>query len=362
MKRIAILATAAVLATGVNAQLRVVQSGQVQVGTYTPPTSPYSASSPSNLPTVPFVPVISADTLATMRVIGKSSWQTGGRIAFGGRNDVSIAQSVYSSSGNPNTSLIFTARGGISYSNGTADVFTYSPTTKMAGTSYAPFSFSTAVSAPQYLTTSDSRLKSDIEALDSLGNRLALISPVSYVLTGSMLAADDNAPASKASALTQHRQFGFLAQDVKEVYPDLVYEDQNGMYSIDYTGFIAILVDAVQRLQTRVEQQAEVIESLQDPRRARSVADGTAGAVLMQNKPNPFRTSTVIDCVVPATVGSAFICVYDLNGQQKLRRDITARGQVSVTVDGNTMPAGMYIYALICDGMEIDSKRMILTD
>lgn len=37
-------------------------------------------------------------------------------------------------------------------------------------------------------------------------------------------------------------------------------------------------------------------------------------------------------------------------------------GNVSVTVEGNTLNAGMYIYALIVNGVEVYSKRMILTD
>jgi hypothetical protein len=66
--------------------------------------------------------------------------------------------------------------------------------------------------------------------------------------------------------------------------------------------------------------------------------------------------------VLPDDVSSAFLCVYDLNGNQKLRNNITERGNVDITIEGNTLTAGMYIYTLIADGVEIDSKRMILTD
>lgn len=84
--------------------------------------------------------------------------------------------------------------------------------------------------------------------------------------------------------------------------------------------------------------------------------------MLKQNRPNPFRTSTVISCELPESVSDAFLCVYDLNGQQKLRFNLSERGNVDVTIDGNTLPAGMYIYTLVCDGQDIDTKRMILTD
>ncbi len=45
---------------------------------------------------------------------------------------------------------------------------------------------------------------------------------------------------------------GFIAQDVAKVYPDLVSEDSEGALSINYIGFIPLLVEALK------EQQAEI--------------------------------------------------------------------------------------------------------
>jgi len=59
----------------------------------------------------------------------------------------------------------------------------------------------------------------------------------------------------------------------------------------------------------------------------------------------------------------AMICIYDLTGSQIVRFDLRDRGVISsLTVRGNQLKAGMYIYSLIVDGREIDTKRMILTD
>lgn len=44
------------------------------------------------------------------------------------------------------------------------------------------------------------------------------------------------------------------------------------------------------------------------------------------------------------------------------RIDISERGSISCALDASALQPGMYIYALIADGTEIDSKRMILTD
>ena len=82
----------------------------------------------------------------------------------------------------------------------------------------------------------------------------------------------------------------------------------------------------------------------------------------MQNRPNPFKDVTEIRCYLPESVSDAFICIYDLNGRQQMRLNIADRGDVAVTVSGSSLPAGIYIYTLITDGQEADTKRMILTE
>ena len=40
---------------------------------------------------------------------------------------------------------------------------------------------------------------------------------------------------------------------------------------------------------------------------------------------------------------------------------VTERGVAGVTINVSDLNAGMYIYSLVADGREIDTKRMILT-
>jgi hypothetical protein len=40
---------------------------------------------------------------------------------------------------------------------------------------------------------------------------------------------------------------------------------------------------------------------------------------------------------------------------------ITGKGKQTVTINGNSYEPGMYLYALVIDGKEVDTKRMILT-
>ena len=41
---------------------------------------------------------------------------------------------------------------------------------------------------------------------------------------------------------------------------------------------------------------------------------------------------------------------------------LSERGGGSVSINGSELTAGIYLYALIADGKEVDVKRMILTN
>ena len=41
--------------------------------------------------------------------------------------------------------------------------------------------------------------------------------------------------------------------------------------------------------------------------------------------------------------------------------NVNGKGKQTVTINGNSLEPGMYLYALVIDGKEVDTKRMILT-
>jgi len=82
--------------------------------------------------------------------------------------------------------------------------------------------------------------------------------------------------------------------------------------------------------------------------------------VLTQNAPNPFTHQTVIKYFLPNDAKDAYICIFDMHGKM-VEKISAAPGQNSVTIQGSTLKAGMYLYSLIIDGQEVDTKRMILT-
>lgn len=362
MKNLLITTVLLSAALSANAQLRVSSNGQVTVGKS---TSNGAIHSNSNIQGVGTIVLPGIDTTSNLKIMGDFSGGHGGTISFGNSQHVYIKE-IYDglmSSFNRNGILELGGLGGFTYKCANTRILEYNPATLILGNG-APFVIKATVSAPQYLTTSDATLKTKVEPLENMGSLLDGITPVSYFLKSDR--TDDSKesnPSSKYEGET-HPQYGFIAQEVKEIIPDLVYQDSDGLLSIDYIGFIPLLVDAIKDMKTTIQEQQAEIENLKNPIQKKDTDEesGSIVASLSQNKPNPFKVTTSIGCVIPESVNSAFICVYDLNGSQKLRRDIKQRGNIDVTIEGNTLTAGMYIYTLVCDGIEIDSKRMILTD
>lgn len=167
------------------------------------------------------------------------------------------------------------------------------------------------------------------------------------------------------SPIVKNKHYGLIAQELQEIYPDLVIENQDGYLAINYTEIIPLLIRSVQELNAKVEQYENAIVPVYKAQTRTADAEATAidaiVTTLYQNTPNPFTESTLIRCDVADDVVKADLYIYNMNGEQIAEYSITERGETSVTIDGGSLNAGMYLYALIVDGQVIDTKRMILT-
>ena len=161
------------------------------------------------------------------------------------------------------------------------------------------------------------------------------------------------------SPVLTHRHYGLIAQELQEIYPDLVVEGDDGYLAVNYVEIIPLLIQSIQELSAKLEAAEKSTEH-----RGETTAFNATEAIetaLFQNTPNPFTETTVIPCAVAEGVAQAVLYVYNLNGEQIAEYPIASRGNTEVTIVGNSLKAGMYLYSLIADGKVIDTKRMILT-
>lgn len=167
------------------------------------------------------------------------------------------------------------------------------------------------------------------------------------------------------SPIIKNKHYGLIAQELKEIYPDLVVESQDGFLAINYLEIIPLLIRSVQELKCELDATKNSNSPVQRETTRTSDAEATAidaiVTTLYQNTPNPFTESTLVQCDIAESVAQADIYIYDMNGKQIDTYPITERGATSITIEGRSLEAGMYLYALIADGQVIDTKRMILT-
>ena len=125
--------------------------------------------------------------------------------------------------------------------------------------------------------TSDERLKRDIKPLSVETNKLYQLQGKSYKKT--VVVADLQDSLSIAWRAENQREpvepiqeFGYLAQELQEIFPELVSKDDvTGYYAVNYIGLIPVIVEALKEQRLANEQKQEQIDTLQKMIQALSV-------------------------------------------------------------------------------------------
>ena len=233
---------------------------------------------------------------------------------------------------------------------------------------------------------SDERFKENVEPISDVLASLEDLEAVSYTLKNdnaalrqdlaSMPAFNEKAARDKeffdqfyAKNEQGSERYGFLAQNVKEVFPELVHTDNNGYMYVDYIGLIPILVQSINELRAELaevkaeKQQEENAPMMMAPQQSGQdeIEASLGNAKLYQNAPNPWSSETAIRYSLPQSVAQAYIYIYDMQGSQLKSIPAQGRGESQITITARDLKAGMYLYALVADGTLIDSKQMILT-
>jgi hypothetical protein len=227
---------------------------------------------------------------------------------------------------------------------------------------------------------SDIRLKTNVATLGNTLSKLLQLSAIQYTLTDEAVKTIPN----ELKSSYQRKQFGFLAQEVQEVFPELVHTDSGGYLGIAYTRFIPLLVQTIKEQQQVIDAQSAKIKELderltklenkglndkpyksisteQDDSFMNDAGVGNSPLYLYQNVPNPFNESTAIRCYVSETIQKAELCIYNMQGTQLKCITVSERGTTTIEIQAGQLAAGVYTYLLIGDSKASEAKQMILT-
>lgn len=216
-------------------------------------------------------------------------------------------------------------------------------------------------------TSSDKRYKKDIKQLESVSSKLMKLNGYTY---------NFKTDEFREKNFDKGEQIGFIAQELKEVFPQLVNEGKDGYMAVNYQGMVPVLVEAIKEQNAQSQKQSETIQNQQkqiDELKAmvQSMANGRAVngqtvelstrnvVVLDQNVPNPFAESTVISYNISTDFVKAQIIFSSSEGRVIKAIDITGKGAGTLNVFANDLTSGVYTYSLVVDGKVIDTKKMV---
>ena len=236
------------------------------------------------------------------------------------------------------------------------------------GTFNAAGYFDGDVWADSYNILSDRKFKTGITQLESSTSldHLMKLKPSAY---------EFNTPAYPKMGLPKGKQLGLIADEVKQVFPELVKEavhpaeysqdkkevlrPEEKFEGVNYIGFIPVLIASLQEQQKTIATLQDRITKLEASLAvSNDVSGGNMKNVsLLQNRPNPFSQVTNINYSIPEGADGQ-IRIYDAAGNMVKTMRATENGQVQL--NAYELKAGTYTYVLVVNGNATASKKMVL--
>ncbi len=362
------------LFTSVNAQLRVLSDGRVQAGQN--------------------VPSLDQGKVATLLVLGSNDKiGTGAIIALGDFGPKS-KNTFWGEYGNTDSDqLWFQGKLGyyLTYGEQASSVVSYYDPAKNSN-----FVFNTNLRVNGVNITSDARMKDNIQPIENPIDILSRVDGVSYTYRLSEVQkyrkSEENAfPETSGTmanevndALTEkelrdeqikkeierreeeeanRRRIGFMAQDIQKVLPELVQTDEKGVMSIDYIGFIPLIVESLKQMQQTIQDQQKEIETLQSllPAETKSMFRSTSNeeVSVVEGAKLYNRAGASVSYTLPATYNTADLKIFDISG--KLLKKIVLTGNNSIVdLNSSEIGYGTFVYTLFVDGKKADTLKKFI--
>lgn len=311
---------------------------------------------------------LASDNTAGSFVANNASVNTGvSSSAFGGLNSIG---GIFSGSGSFDGSIIANNIG----------VYASTDATGLGGGTSTSNNWAGYFNGDVYTTSgayysSDARLKNNVKDLNNGMEIISKLNPKRYEYNN-----------NKNLILPQGEHLGLIAQDVKEVLPNItkefkVFDKETKKFtdekylSVNYIELIPILIQGmkeqqveIEKLKTQISNQnlnistGQITNSKEVINQIDVLLSDNQMVVLSQNLPNPFSESTTIGFYIPENTRKAEISFSTINGKKLKSIQIEDKGKGIIKVYGNDLSNGIYVYSLIIDGKIIDSKKMTVVN
>ncbi len=225
----------------------------------------------------------------------------------------------------------------------------------MATNGQSRLSVDGVVQAHAFFSTSDGRLKDNVQTITDAIKEIKQLRGVSYTWSQE---------AIEKRNLDAMPQIGFIVQEVEKIIPEAVIKKGDGYYSINYSTVIPILTEGIKEQQTMIEELKLEITELKS-----KLNQLTSGYNIQlkntpeyfQIVPNPVEQESKIIYNLENASNKALFAVYDLQGKVLKQINLpinTLKGQLPL--NKKDLGKGMYILSLIMNNNEVQSKKFVV--
>jgi hypothetical protein len=211
-------------------------------------------------------------------------------------------------------------------------------------------------------TNSDRRYKTQIRTLEGALDKILAMRGTSY----------DFEKSQVPEGYTAGKQTGFIAQEIKEVMPELVKEDVEGMLSVNYIGVIPVLVEALkEQHEVIVEKETRIaaLEMETNELKARLAKIEAALGVTSERDVKIEETRIGVTVSPNPSAGLVTISLNNAAAKQVVVNILDAAGRTIATrttsgadealqFDLRNYPAGMYVVQVLADGKLQSSNKI----
>lgn len=346
-----------------SAQLKVASTGNVGIGSYTPIPNSFLSINSSSYNTS----YSHALTARLFPTTGK--YNTGFCCIAYSENENNSGRTIGLQGVGGNLGLNFGVAGGMVGSKPGAGV--YGTLTNTIGVyfngQYAGYfdgdTFVDGIlTADNINSPSDIRLKENVRPINEDGSALEHVLDMNVIKFNYKKKATAESDTATVNYRTNGKKYkkthyGLSAQELQKIYPELVDEGQEGYLCVNYIELVPVLIRSIQELKAELDEAKNASIT---HRSTTDISSTQTGNVLYQNTPNPFKEQTIIRFRLADDAVNAAICIFDMTGKL-LKKLPVSSGMESVTVNGFELGEGMFLYTLVVNNQEIDTKRMILS-
>jgi len=164
--------------------------------------------------------------------------------------------------------------------------------------------------------------------------------------------------------MQEQRHIGLLAKELRAVFPQVVYDLQDGSVGISYTELVPVLVSCIQELKTQLDLRTEKLVDVLTARGAGSAAvnevRAAIGNSLLSAAPSSVDEPAQVRYVLADNTANAYIAITDMGGRVMTKVPVSP-ASTSVAIDSGVLGEGIFLCTMFVNGENIGTKRLVKT-